>query len=94
MELIRCGNVEPPAGIDKHAFLADIEAMLELEPNSLKGPEALEHHGWDSLSLISFQSLLDGVYGIRVDCARILECDTFDKLFYLVSGSAGPLSRS
>jgi acyl carrier protein len=94
MESIRCGKVEPRVGIDKQVFLADIEAMLELEPNSLKGPEALENHGWDSLSLISFQSLLDGVYGIRVDCARILECDTFDKLFSLVSESAGTVSCS
>src|SRR2546430_478248 len=81
MESIKNSPVGPRARIDKQIFLEQLEAMLELEPHSLKGPEALEDYGWDSLSMISFQVLLDDRFNIRVDCAQMVQSDTFDKLF-------------
>jgi acyl carrier protein len=75
----------PQAALDKQAFLTSLEEMLELEPNTLQGPETLESRGWDSLAVISCQAMLDERFGIRMDCDRLLECDTFDTLFQLAA---------
>src|SRR5262249_6532531 len=89
MESVRDSRLTPRTPIDKKAFLEQLEDMLQLDRHSLKGPEALEDYGWDSLSTISFQALLDDRFGIRMNCAQFLQSDTFDKLFQLVVSQSG-----
>ena len=40
--------------MDEKSFLNEIEKILELEKNSLKGNESLESINWDSLSALHF----------------------------------------
>jgi phosphopantetheine binding protein len=72
--------------IDKPEFLGHLGDMLE-EPG-LAGPEALGDHGWDSLSVISFQAFLDERLGVRVPSASIAACETFDELYQLAIDAA------
>jgi hypothetical protein len=83
MKSTKFQTVAPGAAIDKREFLGEVEGILRLDPNILRGPEVLGSHGWDSIAVITFQAFLDERLGVTIDCGRIAACNTFDDLFQL-----------
>jgi acyl carrier protein len=75
--------VASAAAMDKREFLGEVERILQLDLNTLRGPEVLGNHGWDSIAVITFQAFLDDRLGVTIDCGRIAACNTFDDLFQL-----------
>jgi len=73
--------------MDKSAFLNDIDELLELAPGKLKGSEALQSAGWDSLAIIGFMALCDERFGLQISPMEIRDCETGDQLFALVQNS-------
>lgn len=58
-------------------FLRALDEMLELEPGTLTGAEALESlEGWDSLAVISFIALVDEKLGLVVAGEKLAQART------------------
>lgn len=69
------------------AFLRELEALLELDANSLKGDEVLEDTGmWDSLTQVSFMAMVDEKFGLTLPAEKIAACKTVPELVALVGG--------
>ena len=69
----------------RQAFLAKLDALLELDPGTLRGPEELASlGGWDSLALMSFIALVHREFGVRLTGKQIAESKTVDDLLKLV----------
>ncbi len=67
--------------MQKHEFLLLLDELLELEPGTLKGPEALDNvEGWNSLAVISFMALVDEQFGISLQPRQIAACSTIADL--------------
>lgn len=67
--------------MERHEFLLLLDELLELEPGTLKGPEALDNvEGWNSLAVISFMALVDDQFGISLQPRQIAECSTIADL--------------
>jgi acyl carrier protein len=71
--------------LEKHEFLLSLDELLELEPGTLKGPEALDNvEGWNSLAVISFMALVDEHFGISLQPQPIAACSTIADLVGLL----------
>lgn len=71
-------------------FLRALDEMLELEPGTLTGTEALDDlEGWDSLAVISFIALVDEKLGQVVAGERLAKARTVADLLDL-AGLAVP----
>lgn len=67
--------------MQKSEFLLLLDELLELEPGTLRGPEALESvEGWNSLAVISFMALVDEQFGIGLQARQIAGCLTIADL--------------
>jgi len=67
-------------------FYFKLDEMLELDPGTLKGGEALESlEGWDSVAVISLIALADSDYGVTLPPKEIAGCKTVNDLLDLVS---------
>ena len=69
-------------------FLSFVEDSLELSPGTLfNNPDAEldEIDEWDSLSIMSFVSLLDVEFKIEVDAEILMNCKSPSELFNLTS---------
>jgi len=71
-------------------FLKLVDELMEKEPGTLAGPESLEEHGWDSLSVISFIALVDEQFGFTVPPVELAKCTRVDDLLALVGGRLQP----
>jgi acyl carrier protein len=70
----------------KTDFLLSLDELLELNPGTLQGPEALkEMEGWDSLSIVSFMGLAKAKANVIVSPKQIGSCRTVQDLCALVS---------
>ena len=71
-------------------FLLALDEMLELDPGSLTGAEALEDlENWDSLAVISFIALVDEKLGLVVEGEKLVKAKTVADLLTL-AGVAVP----
>ena len=69
-------------------FLSFVEEALELTPGILSNnlnTNLEEIEEWDSLSIMSFVSLIDVEFNIEVDANVLLNCKTPSELFKLTN---------
>ena len=65
----------------RNDFLLLLDELLELEPATLKGPEALDNvEGWNSLAVISFMALVEEHLGVSLAPQQIVKCQTVNDL--------------
>lgn len=65
-------------------FLLALDEMLELDPGTLAGTEALEDlENWDSLAVISFIALVDEKLGLVVEGEKLVKAKTVADLLTL-----------
>lgn len=70
-------------------FYEGMAEILTREPGEI-GPEfSLEDAGWDSLAIVSTIALVDDVYDVALDAARLAECGTIADIERLVAESRG-----
>jgi acyl carrier protein len=71
--------------LDKKKFINIIEKKLELPSNSLSNTKNLQtNEDWDSLSKMTFISIMDKQFKIKVDPDKLLKCKTTDDLYRLL----------
>lgn len=70
-------------------LLRDLEQTLELDPNTLKGDEALADINWDSMAVVVFIAMADANYGSAVHVSKLQEAKTVADLFALVTMPKG-----
>lgn len=71
-------------------FLLALDEMLELDPGTLTGTEALEDlENWDSLAVISFIALVDEKLGLVVEGEKLVKAKTVADLL-TIAGVAVP----
>jgi len=63
----------------------DLEEMLELDPASLKGDEALETLNWDSMAVVMFIAMADKNYGVAVNVSDVRSAKNVADLYALIS---------
>lgn len=71
--------------MDRKAFLAVIEEMLEVDSGSLAGNESLDELPWDSLAVVSFIALADEHLSASVSPQQLSEAKTLDDVLALVA---------
>jgi acyl carrier protein len=63
--------------MNRTEFFEEIEAILELDPGTIKGEEPLASlGGWDSLAVLSFISMVDEKLGLALEAKEIKKCVT------------------
>ena len=71
--------------LDKKKFISTVEKKLELPSNSLSKTKNLENNEeWDSLSKMTFISIMQKQFKTEVDPDRLLKCKTTDDLYRLL----------
>lgn len=66
-------------------FLREMDELLELDPGTLKGNEALaDLDGWDSLAVISFIALTDEKLDTVIDGESLAKAATVQDLLNLL----------
>ena len=71
--------------MDRKAFLAVIEEMLEVDSGSLAGNESLDELPWDSLAVVSFIAVADEHLGATVSPQQLFEAKTLEDVLNLVA---------
>jgi acyl carrier protein len=73
--------------VTEKEFLSEIEQLVEADPGSIKGTEALsELPRWDSLCVVGLIAIIDEHFGVTVSAKKIAEAKTLPDLMAL----AGP----
>jgi acyl carrier protein len=71
--------------VGKTQFLLSLDELLELDPGTLKGSEALDSlEGWNSLAMISLMALVDEHFGVSLRPRHIASCSTIADLVGLL----------
>jgi len=71
----------------RKGFYAELEYVLGLDPDSIKGEEALENfEGWDSVGKVSFMGMAYAELDIDVPTEDVLACKTVADLVSLFDG--------
>jgi len=65
-------------------FLKLLDELLELEPGTLRGNEALDSIPWDSLALIGFLAMADAHFGLVLTAKDVLKCESVADLMKLI----------
>lgn len=60
--------------MDEKTFLNQIEKILELKQNTLKGNESLESLEWDSLTVLHFIAFSDKTFSKKINANDIAKC--------------------
>jgi acyl carrier protein len=69
-----------------NAFLLRLEKLMELDPGTLTGVEALHDlERWDSMTVLLFMAMMDEQYGIAVSPSQLAHCTTVADLLALRS---------
>jgi acyl carrier protein len=76
--------------INSEKFYQELEKILELDPNSIKGNEDLAEIHWDSMATISFIAMVDANYGVSIPVVRLSEAKTVADLYTLVAELSNP----
>ena len=71
--------------LDKKKFINIVEKKLELPINSLSNTKNLQtNEDWDSLSKMTFISIMQKQFKTEVDPDKLLKCKTTDDLYRLL----------
>jgi len=71
--------------MNKQEFLNELEEILELDPNSLKGDEVLSDiDEWDSLAFLSVIAMADENFDIVIEGDKLEKIQTVADLISLV----------
>lgn len=71
----------------KQEFLLKLDELLELEPGSLTGSEALaDLEMWDSMTMLGFIALVDEQFELTLSASRLAACETTGDLISLLDG--------
>ena len=71
--------------LDKKKFINIVEKKLELPTNSLSNTKNLQtNEDWDSLSKMTFISIMQKQFKTEVDPDKLLKCKTTDDLYRLL----------
>lgn len=72
--------------MNRSQFLRQLDELLELEPGTLKGDEALEGlEGWGSLALLGYMAIVNENFGLIVSPGEVSSCSTVDDLMALAN---------
>jgi acyl carrier protein len=73
--------------MERAEFLSLLDELLELEPGTLKGDEALDSlENWNSLAVIGFMALVNDHCGAILSPKQISACTTANQLADLIPG--------
>ena len=76
--------------IQRSEFFQRVEEVLS-EPGAVEGGTQLSTlAGWDSLAFVSFIAMADDAYGVTVEVAELLACETAEDLAALVEKTRKP----
>jgi acyl carrier protein len=79
----------PPTRLEdmtREEFLTQLDELLELPAGTLKGDEKLEElEHWDSLAMVSFMTLVDEHFKIKLSPRQFVNCATVNDLLSLTS---------
>lgn len=70
----------------KTDFLLCLDELLELPAGTVQAQDALEEHGWSSVSAIGFLALADEKFGEAPPPSQLAKCKTADDLGALFPG--------
>jgi acyl carrier protein len=69
----------------KSEFLRLLDELVESEPGTLQGAEALSDvEGWDSIAVMGFIGLVDEQFEVALSPKRLAACKTVNDLIALV----------
>jgi acyl carrier protein len=69
----------------KQEFIALLEGILEADPGTIKGDEAIaDLDGWDSLAIVSFIAMVDENFGVAVSPQKITAAKSVSDLIALL----------
>ena len=72
--------------MDLQIFLRELEAMLEVGPNSLTGNEVLKNmEAWDSMAILGFIALVDNKFHKKILLNDLTMAKSVNDLYSLVS---------
>jgi acyl carrier protein len=67
-------------------FYHDLEELLELDSDTIKGNEVLTDINWDSMAVVAFIAMADANYGSSVHVAQLQQATTVADLLALLNG--------
>jgi acyl carrier protein len=71
----------------KEEFLLLLDELIEEDPGTLKGTDALgDLEAWDSLATVGFIALVDEHFDMTIAVQGIADCETIDDLIGLLDG--------
>ncbi len=70
--------------MQKREFLLLLDELLEQPGGTVKGTEALEDLGWDSIKLLEFAALVDERLNKELEAEPLASCRTVSHLLELV----------
>ena len=65
----------------------DLETILELDPETIKGPETLDELAWDSMAVVMFIAMADQNYSVAVAPSKLVNAKTVNDLYALVTSA-------
>ena len=75
------------SSMTEQQFREAFEALLEVEPGTIKGEESLDDlAGWDSMASLSFIAMADSELGTLVSIDSLVECKSVADLINLFPG--------
>jgi len=70
--------------VTREEFLTQLDELLELPAGTLKGGEKLEElENWNSLAMVSFMTLVDEHFKIKLSPRQFVNCATVNDLLSL-----------
>ena len=67
-------------------FLREMEKIMEMESNSLKGTEVLKDMpGWDSLAVLGLQAWVDASFHKSLDVSALTSAVTLEDVWRIVN---------
>jgi acyl carrier protein len=76
--------------MSKEAFMEDLAAILEVEPDELNHDFALDQDRWNSLAIVSTIVLIDEQFAVTIEGDKLRECASVDELWSLIQDVAQP----
>ena len=72
--------------VDTEMFLASLAGILKVLPGSIKGEDQLDQcAAWDSLAVVTFMTMANSKFGVRVSPPAVIRCKTVADLMRLVA---------
>ena len=70
--------------MDNQEFIADLAAILEIEPEEVHNELVLNNDNWNSLAIVSAIVLIDEHLGIAIEGDKLRACSSVGELLSLI----------